>query len=77
MVRAKFECYSIETRSDSDGKTIRLRAVYDSNPESDNGKFFKYTPAGEITMQCVNPAASDQFEAGKEYYIDFTVVEGE
>lgn len=78
MVRAKFECYANEKTSNNgnDGNPIRLRAVYDSNPDSENGQFFKWTPSAEITMHCVNPAASEQFIVGSEYYVDFTPVKG-
>jgi len=49
-----------------------LDAVYDSNPDSENGKFFRWTPSGCITMGVVNEAASAQFVVGDEVYVDFT-----
>lgn len=74
MVRAKFEV--IENKQDSeDGASISLQAVYDADPESENGKFFKYTPFGEINLEIVNPSAAKAFEVGKEYYVDFSLVE--
>ena len=73
MVRAKFRCESNSVQGDS-GSQITLRAVYDSNPASENGQFFKWTPSGEIRMGVVNPAAAEQFAEGKEYYVDFTPV---
>ena len=77
MVRAKFVVENIEKygdKEDSGGRVI-LHAVYDDNPDSENGKFFQYTPAGQIDLSTVNPSALEQFEVGQEYYVDFTVAE--
>jgi hypothetical protein len=85
-VRAKFRVNSI-TRTEADyydraknGDAVTkvpvahiyLTAVYDANPESENGRFFHASPAGSIQLSTVNKAAADQFEEGKSYYIDFT-----
>ena len=67
-VRAKFTCNEVK-----DGQ-ISLSAVYDSNPDSENGRFFKYTPWGQLKMGIVNELALDQFKEGEEYYLDFTKV---
>ncbi|MDE2106306.1 MAG: hypothetical protein KGL39_54300 [Patescibacteria group bacterium] len=32
-------------------------------------------PSADIRLNVVNPAASTQFEVGKEYYVDFTPAE--
>lgn len=72
MVRAKFKCESVCFYEDS-GEVV-LKPVYDSDPESENGKFYKYTPAGEINLSIVSKETVDMFEAGKEYYIDFKEV---
>ncbi len=37
----------------------------------ENKKFFRYTPSGQISIGTLNPAAWQQFELGKEYYVDF------
>jgi hypothetical protein len=69
-VRAKFR---IESRTETaTGFQVKLEAVYDSNPESENGKFFRYTPSASITMQTINPAAAEMFKPGTEVYVDFT-----
>lgn len=52
--------------------SIKLEAVVDGSEEND--RFFRWTPSGQISMHCVNEAANKQFEAGKEYYVDFTPV---
>lgn len=67
-VRAKFKVSQV---SEEKG-FVELQTVYDPNPESENGQFFKYTPAGSIQMSVVNEAALKQFEVDKEYYVDFT-----
>ena len=51
-------------------RTLKLSAVYDNSEE--NKKFFHATPSGQISMGMLNPAAWQQFELGKEYYVDFT-----
>jgi hypothetical protein len=81
-VRAKFKVNSIrhaEADKYDGAKTTRvpvahinLMAVYDSDPESENGKFFHATPAGSIQLSTVNKEAAAQFEEGKSYYVDFT-----
>jgi len=66
-VRAKFKCVN----KTDDGK-IEMETVYDPDPESENGQFFKWTPYGQLSMGTVNDAALVQFEVSKEYYLDFT-----
>ncbi|MCE9605048.1 MAG: hypothetical protein K8U03_09135 [Planctomycetia bacterium] len=74
MVRAKFKVVDILPSGEL--KTILLTPVYgDGNPEHENTKFWNYTPSGRIELGTVNPQASDQFELGKEYYVDFTPAE--
>ena len=56
------------------GKSIKLQPVYSSDPESENGKFYKQTPGGNIELTTVNDEAAKEFEIGKEYYVDFIKV---
>lgn len=63
-VRAKFKC-----QGNTNG-TVSLLAVTDGSEE--NKAFWQYTPSGSISLTITNPAAMNQFEAGKEYYVDFT-----
>jgi len=86
-VRAKFKVEKIERTLGSinkvvDGRqtwntgevhTITLQPVVKGSPEND--KFFAATPGGEIKLYCTSLDASEQFELGKEYYIDFTQAE--
>lgn len=70
--RAKFVCASVTTFGYG-GKEVKLSVVYEPTPpETENAKFTKATPSGEITMRVDNPAAAVQFEPGKAYYVDFT-----
>jgi len=70
MVRAKFVCDEL-TRYNGGGGKVILKAVYDPDENSENGKFFEYTPSGEIDLSIVSESALNEFEAGKEYFIDF------
>ncbi len=72
-VRAKF--YVVENKgleSDPEQHNITLQAVTDSDPKSENHTFWKYTPAGQVTLYTINPGAWEQFEIGKQFYVDFT-----
>ena len=71
VTRCKMKCIGVADAALSDEtKILNFTAVYDPDPESENAKFFKYTPAGTLHLQVVNKAVADQFEVGKEYYID-------
>jgi len=75
-VRAKFRVNNVQPFTDQSGKAsgyrIDLHPVYDSNPESENAKFFNATPWGQITLGVMNPTAAEQFTPGAEFYVDFT-----
>lgn len=68
-VRAKFWC-----QSNVNGVVI-LYPVVDGSEE--NKAFWQATPGGQITLTITNPAAKEQFEASKEYYVDFTPAQSE
>ena len=81
-VRAKFKVISIAKREhwnkNPDGSIrtiddIKLAPVTSGSEE--NKRFFNASPSGEITLGCLNPEASAQFEIGKEYYVDFTLAD--
>ena len=67
-VRAKVTCNGI------DGNTVSFSTVYepDAAKDTENARFTQATPWGEIKLGIDNPAALQQFEAGKAYYVDFT-----
>lgn len=69
-VRAKFKCDGVTKEPGQDYATVTLSPVIDGSEE--NKKFWEYTPAGSISLSTTNKKAYEQFETGKEYYIDFT-----
>ena len=71
-VRGKFKlAESTQVDYNPEVRKLKFYAVTNDGTE-ENAKFHKYTPTGEVTMTVDNPAASDQFEIGKSYYVDFT-----
>lgn len=66
-VRCKFVC------SFKEGQSVHFSPVYSGSEE--NQKFFQATPGGQIAFYTVNQSALDQFEQGKEYYVDFSPAE--
>ena len=73
-VRAKFWVTGIEHHvrlaPQEVNATVKFAAVY--NNAEENKSWSKWTPSGTMQMQITNPSALEQFELGKEYYIDFT-----
>lgn len=72
-VRAKFTVTSI-TATSGGGKKVVLQPQYDQNIPEDQ-RYSKATPAGRLEMTIDNPGASEQFEQGKAFYLDFSPVE--
>lgn len=77
--RCKFRCNSVESFGPGAGVKVRLGAVYPS--ESDGYKhsaedhaFFNATPSGSLEMFIQNPYGAELFQAGEEFYLDFTKV---
>lgn len=52
------------------GTTVNLSPVIIGSEE--NKDFYKWTPSGRIELGTLNPKAAEQFEIGKEYYVEFT-----
>lgn len=73
-VRAKFKCIKVEDQPNSGQKLVDFTPVIDGSDE--NKSFAKYTPAaGAYLNISYETPASDFFEEGKEYYLDFTKAE--
>ena len=73
-VRAKFVCNGIKDEKDYGYKSVSFSPVIDGSEE--NKSFSKYTPSGSIHLNVSHETeASNAFELGKEYYIDFTKAE--
>ena len=80
MIRAKFTVKSKrQYLGYSGGKyNIPLEEVSLSplsGEKKENASWSAATPSGELKMSIDNPAAVGYFELGKDYYIDFTLVE--
>jgi hypothetical protein len=71
MIRAKFTCQQNTLNHETQTATVILTPVTNSATE-ENLTFWKYTPAGNITLEITNPAASSQFAVGTDYYVEFT-----
>jgi hypothetical protein len=72
-VRAKFACSSVIPNSWGTGTTVHLHAVYGTNGE--NADYSKATPCGNLSLVIDSEVpASNFFEQGKEYYLDFIPV---
>jgi hypothetical protein len=69
-VRAKVNC------TQKSGNSVTFTTVYETDEQKgadpENVRFTKATPWGTINMGIDNPAALEQFEVGKQYYVDFT-----
>lgn len=72
-VRAKFKCTEVILIEGQTGVEIHLEPVCSGSEE--NERFFSYTPWGRIVMGTVNEEAAKEFEADKEYYVDFSRAE--
>ncbi|EDT9219380.1 hypothetical protein AHZ37_001713 [Salmonella enterica subsp. indica] len=67
-VRAKFRCHFIQKAEDDSHRTIHMSPV--TADIAENKAWSKYTPGGLLQMHISNPAAFENFEQGKEYYLD-------
>ena len=73
-VRAKMRCESADASGSNDGGgTVRLFPVVSGSAE--NESFYKFTPGGNLTLSTINQKAFEQFEVGKEYYVDVSPAE--
>lgn len=70
MVRAKFRVDSYETWlfSGREMRAIKMSPVSNGGEE----QFFTFTLSGQLPLGTVTANAWQQFELGKEYYLDFT-----
>ncbi len=73
-VRAKFVCTGITDYPANENKSVTFSPVIDGSDE--NKSFSKYTPGGQIQLSIsYETEASEVFEEGKEYYVDFSPAE--
>lgn len=82
ITRTKFYVVGKESVSNGQGVLagwkIRLAAIWESggvdggNAVLENRIFSKFTPQGSIDLFITNPVAAERYEAGREYYVDFS-----
>jgi hypothetical protein len=54
-------------------RTVVMSPVYGKgDPNHENTKFWQASPSGKLELGCVNLAAAEMFELGREYYVDLT-----
>jgi hypothetical protein len=72
--RAKFVCTEVSKRTGWGGNKYHYAAKFNvvTTGSSENESFFASTPTGMIEISTLK---EDQFEVGKSYYVDFTLVE--
>lgn len=74
QVRAKFQCIKVEDQPDLQQKLVDFVAVTDGSEE--NKSFAKFTPSGGAYLNIsYETPASDFFEEGQCYYLDFVKAE--
>ncbi len=71
-ILAKFKVGSV-TNYGNNNHGVKLTPVVSGSKE--NESFSMYTPTGEISMHITNPSAIGFFEAGKEYYVQFSAAD--
>lgn len=59
----------------SEGREIRMSAVYDANRSAEDKAFSQYTPNGDLKFSLNNPALDGEFKPGDIYYLDFVKAE--
>lgn len=70
-VRAKFTVTKIEDYGLS--KKVSMMPVYEGplGENEENRRFTQASPAGGLWITIDNPRASEQFEEGQSWYLDF------
>lgn len=67
-VRAKMVCNLKEEAFEG---TFNIGLIAVTSGSEENEQFFKYTPAGSVSLQTINESAANAFELNKEYYVTF------
>ena len=69
MVRAKFKCSS-KTRYGPEVAQVDVTLDAINEKDGDNAAWSKWTPSGTLKLCITNPAAHEQIEPGRYYFID-------
>lgn len=72
-MRCKMICHEVTPNEHSQGQlcTVRLGAVYSSDPATEDSIYGKYTPHGEFRAGIVTEVA-EKMEVGRAYYVDIS-----
>ena len=76
-MRAKVKVYDVQKYDGSENLifTAVCAKEFGSDGSDENNTYSKWTPSAEFKMSITNPKLFNQFEVGKEYYVDFTPVQ--
>lgn len=75
MVRAKMKCNLVAPAVFGNQVCVRFNAVYSDDPNHENKAFTDATPSADVSLWIgADKPAATAFEAGKDYYVDFTPV---
>jgi hypothetical protein len=63
------------------GETLTFNAVarnggYPEDGHDENNTYARWSPNARLEIHVANPALFGKFEAGQEYYVDFTLANG-
>lgn len=81
MIRTLSDSFTTESVKNEDGthtmrqvptRGLEAYPVYSSDENSENAKFWRYTPVGELKLGTVNAAVLAEFKPGDEIYIDIS-----
>lgn len=77
-MRAKFRVTHVEKVSDA-CESITMTAVtekpFDSEGNSEDNSFARWTPTGDLKISVTNPNLFGKIQAGEKYYLDFSKAE--
>ncbi len=71
IVRFKMRCVDND-RDEPTLARIVMNGVFDTRPQTQNGKYIAGEPQNALRFKIKNPAVADLFHVGQDYYIDFT-----
>jgi hypothetical protein len=76
VLRLKMSVGSVNSSADQNGEKyqeeISLNAVYNSDPNSANAQWSKWTPCGSLSMTISNPQAFGKLRSGQFVFVDLT-----
>jgi hypothetical protein len=69
-IKTKFKVHQI--LDGLTGRDILMSPVSSDKPKHVNKSLWESNPIGSISLKITNKDAKDEFEAGKEYYVEFS-----